>query len=106
MAKLTQLAPPRGGLTENVIFVHGLTGEALETWTSPPPSSAIWPVWLAEDIDGLAVWSVGYDAPLRDREGGAMHPTDLASNILECLLTESPIEKGDLILIGHSLGGP
>ena len=34
MAELIQLASPRGALTRNVIFVHGLDGDLRGTWTT------------------------------------------------------------------------
>ncbi len=105
MAELIQLASPRGALTRSVIFVHGLGGDPLETWTSSAQKSTIWPNWLAEDVEGLAVFSVGYDAPVSDSTGATMHPTDLANNILNRFYVEPSLEKGDIILIGHSLGG-
>jgi len=59
MAELIQLGSPNGVLTKSVIFVHGLGGDPRSTWTSPPPpENNIWPKWLAEDVEGLAVWSV------------------------------------------------
>jgi pimeloyl-ACP methyl ester carboxylesterase len=104
VAEIIQLAPERGSRTANVIFVHGLTGNSLETWTSPSPENAVWPKWLAEDLEGVAVYSIGYDAPLSDRDRATMHPTDLASNVLNRLLVDSRFNEGEVIL-GHSLGG-
>lgn len=105
MAELKQLAPARGTRAASVIFVHGLTGDPLETWTTPLPKRVVWPTWLAEDFEGLAVYSVGYDAPISDADAEAMHPTDIAKNLLHRLLIEPPLKEGQLILVGHSLGG-
>ncbi len=105
MAKLIPIAEATGEKRASAIFVHGLTGDPLETWTSPPPESAVWPKWLAEDLKGLAVFSVGYDAPVRDSDHATMHPVDIASNVLNGLLAEPPLKEGQIILIGHSLGG-
>ena len=33
----------------DVIFVHGLTGEVKETWSSES-GDGYWPEWLSEDI--------------------------------------------------------
>jgi hypothetical protein len=38
----------------------------------------LWPRWLAEDIDGLAIWSIGYGAPISRLRGDAMHLVDRA----------------------------
>ena len=102
---LIVLAAPRGPQNASVIFVHGLGGDPLKTWTSPPPASEVWPKWLAEDIEGLAVFSVSYDAPASNANGEAMHLTDLAISVLNHLLVEPRLEQGEVILIGHSLGG-
>jgi pimeloyl-ACP methyl ester carboxylesterase len=64
-----------------------------------------WLGWLAKDIKGLAVWSVGYETPISRWRGSAMHLTDRATNILARLLAEPALREGSLILIGHSLGG-
>ena len=105
MAELLQLAQARGPLRANVVFVHGLQGDPRETWTSPPPASAVWPEWLAQDCDGVAVWSVGYDAPVSDWTGSAMHLSDRGENIFKRLLTKAELRDGELVFIGHSLGG-
>ena len=73
MAELIPLAPARGAPARHVIFVHGLSGGPRGTWTSPPPPpprNRIWPNCLAEDVEGLAVWSVGYDAPVSNERVG------------------------------------
>ena len=102
MAEFHLLAPARGEHKASAVFIHGLGGDPYETWTS---GSAVWPAWLAEEIDGLAVWLVGYDAPASEWQGGGMHPVDHATAILSRLYIEPALAKGDLYLIGHSLGG-
>jgi hypothetical protein len=72
MSRLIELAHARGSKREAVIFLHGLDGDPLGTWTSEEDVPAVWPKWLAEDIEGLAVWSVGYEAPVA-RHGDASH---------------------------------
>jgi pimeloyl-ACP methyl ester carboxylesterase len=105
VAEVELLAPARGALTTNVIFVHGLTGDPLETWRSPPPNSELWPLWLAEDLEGVAVYTIGYDAPISDAAAESMHPTDIANNLFNRLLIEDGLRQGQLVFIGHSLGG-
>lgn len=48
----------------NVLFVHGLGGDPVSTWCYEGglADGYFWPRWLAEDITGLAVYSVGYPA--------------------------------------------
>ncbi len=103
MADVRQLAQARGELAANIILVHGLTGKPLETWTTP--KQELWPLWLAQDIEGIAVYSVGYDAPVSNAAGVTMHPTQIASNLLSRLLNSDELKQGRIIFIGHSLGG-
>ncbi len=64
-----------------------------------------WPRWLADEDPTLAVYVIGYDAPVSRWRGTAMHLTDQATNVLNRLLAEPALARGPLILIGHSLGG-
>lgn len=76
------------------------------TWTSPPPpENYVWPKWLAEDVEGLAVWSVGYETPVSNWRGSAMDLSDRAANALSLLLVNPDLREGELIFVGHSLGG-
>ncbi len=108
MAELLRLAEPRGDVKRHVIFVHGLDGDPRKTWTSPAsplPDNRLWPTWLAADIDGLAVWSLGYEAPALEWRGSAMALADRAGNVLSRLEAEIRLASGELIFVGHSLGG-
>jgi pimeloyl-ACP methyl ester carboxylesterase len=105
MAEVLTIAEAKGEKRASAIFVHGLTGDPLEAWTSSAPVNALWPQWLAEDLEGLAVYSIGYDAPVSDRVRATMRPVDIASNVLNRLLVEPRFNEGEVIFIGHSLGG-
>ncbi len=106
MAELECLAESRGELTTNVVFVHGLGGNIRTTWQADRRDEAtLWPLWLAEDIPGHAIWSVGYPAAISRWRGTAMHLVDRARNVFLSLRTEPKLAEGRLILIGHSLGG-
>ena len=106
MASFELLAPARGEHKASAVFIHGLGGDVRKTWTSRGAPPAVWPAWLAKEIDGLAVWLVGYNAPAsRWRRRGGMHPADHAKAILTLLYDEPRLASGELFLIGHSLGG-
>jgi hypothetical protein len=105
LADLHPLSNSRGALKAHVIFLHGLGGHPYRTWQATSDKKSLWPRWLAEDIEGLAVWSVGYEAPVSRWKGTAMHLVDRAENILGRLLTRAELRTGRIILIGHSLGG-
>ena len=106
MADILPLAASRGLLKANVIFLHGLGGHPRLTWqATKKDEKTLWPLWLAEDIEGHAIWSIGYEAPISRWRGNAMHLVDRAENILGLLLTCSQLKEGRIILVGHSFGG-
>src|SRR3712207_6974167 len=46
-------------------------------------NGSFWPVWLAEDVEGLAVYTLAYEAPASNWLGTAMALQDRAVNVLE-----------------------
>jgi hypothetical protein len=86
MTKLIKVADWTEGARLNVVFVHGLGGNAYDTWRRGADDDTFWPVWLARDISGLAAWTLAYDAALTNWSGTAMPIQDRAKNVLECLL--------------------
>jgi pimeloyl-ACP methyl ester carboxylesterase len=111
MSQLIRIAGPDGEPRASVVLVHGLGGHVQDTWRQGGAAkkltddSTFWPPWLARDCERLAVYLVGYDAPVSRVRGTAMHLTDQARNILARILAEPALARGPLILIGHSLGG-
>lgn len=76
MANIFPIAEAKGEKWANVVFFHGLGGDAHTTWRASPDESSFWPAWLAQDIEGLSVYTVGYEAPVSRWSGSAMHLTD------------------------------
>jgi tetratricopeptide (TPR) repeat protein/pimeloyl-ACP methyl ester carboxylesterase len=105
MADLFLIAKARGPKSANVVFFHGLGGDSKSTWQATKDEASLWLPWLAQDIEGLSVYSVGYEAPVSGWHGSAMELTDRAANVLNLLLVEPDLGAGQLILAGHSLGG-
>ena len=105
MSEISKVAAPKGDTHVNVILIHGLGGDLRKTWQCGPDAEQFWPPWLSADVDGVAVYSVGYDASVSRLHGTAMHFTDRAKNILERILADPQLMRGKLVLIGHSLGG-
>ncbi|MFD5096572.1 FxSxx-COOH system tetratricopeptide repeat protein [Amycolatopsis thailandensis] len=93
--------PEPAGL--DVVFLHGLDGDARKTWAGGSPSS-FWPEWLAEDFDRLAVWSVGYEAWSTGWRGRAMPMQDRAINLMARLQNHG-IGERPLCFVTHSMGG-
>lgn len=90
---------------KHVVFIHGLGGNVETTWQSNNSEKVFWPKWLHEDIEDTCIWSIGYEAPKLTVRDSGMGLLDRAQNVLETLLTEQQLSKGELILVGHSLGG-
>ncbi|MBI3798280.1 MAG: alpha/beta fold hydrolase [Deltaproteobacteria bacterium] len=105
MADLFAISDVQGEVAQHVILFHGLGGHPHNTWRSLTKSKICWPQWLAEDIEGLAVRTVGYDAAVSRWHGSAMPLPDRATNVLERILAEPKLQTGEIILIGHSFGG-
>lgn len=85
----------------DVVFLHGLGGDARKTWAS---WDAFWPSWLSEDVRGVAVWSVGYAASPSGWLGRAMPIQDRAVNVLARLQNEGVGDR-PLVFVTHSMGG-
>jgi tetratricopeptide (TPR) repeat protein len=92
-------APERAVL--DVVFLHGLDGDARKSWTS---GDGFWPEWLADDVPGVAVWSVDYDAWSSGWRGRAMSMEDRAINVLAALQSRR-IGKRPMVFVTHSMGG-
>jgi pimeloyl-ACP methyl ester carboxylesterase len=105
MAQIIHVGTGSGEKRANVVFLHGLGGDPRTSWQSRPDQQSFWPHWLADDIAGLSVYSIGYEAPVTQWRGTAMHLIDLSNNLLARVLAEQPLQTGQLNLVGHSLGG-
>jgi pimeloyl-ACP methyl ester carboxylesterase len=105
MTRLIKIAEWSGVKCGNVVFVHGLGGHVYDTWRKHADDGTFWPLWLAEDIEGLTVYSLAYDAPQTNWLGTAMPLQDRAVNVLECLLGEVDLQNGPIGFVCHSLGG-
>ena len=88
----------------DVVFVHGLDGDAKSTWHPKNAPSNFFPKWLGEEFPNIGVWSLGYDACSSGWKGGTMPLVDRATNVL-ARLEAAGIGHRPLIFIVHSLGG-
>ena len=104
MSRIVRIASWKGTPRASVVFVHGLGGHVYNTWRRAPDDT-FWPLWLARDVEGLAVYSLAYEAPASNWLGTSMPLQDRAVNIFEVLLTEPGLRTGPVIFVCHSLGG-
>jgi len=102
MSTITQIGDLSAAQAKlSAVFLHGLGGDHRDTWSV---EGCFWPEWLAQDIEGLAVYSVGYDASPVAWFGRAMPLLDRANNVLERLETEG-VAEAPIVFVCHSLGG-
>jgi pimeloyl-ACP methyl ester carboxylesterase len=88
----------------DVVFVHGLDGDARGTWQPAGNTGPVWPEWLGEDLPQAGVWLLGYDVPSSAWTGHAMPLADRATNVLALLDTHGLGER-PIVFIAHSIGG-
>ncbi|KAE8443281.1 hypothetical protein EG329_001997 [Mollisiaceae sp. DMI_Dod_QoI] len=93
----------------DMVFVHGLTGDAIETWSSGRDN--FWPVkLLQEDISSVRIMTFGYNSAVVKMLGGvsqntlSQHAQQLATS-LDLLRHEDGTSQRPLIFVCHSLGG-
>ncbi|NEI50526.1 alpha/beta hydrolase [Rhizobium leguminosarum] len=92
----------------DVVFVHGLTGSPLETWTSEnssEPEGKYWPKWLGADLPHLNLYAVGYPASLFSKWANKeMDLYERAKSLLE-IMASYDVGERPIVFVGHSLGG-
>jgi hypothetical protein len=111
----------------DIIFVHGLNGDARATWqsaapgprwgwltrlwgkimrTSRPPvhQPEFWLEWVAQEFPAAAVWSLGYPAASSAWRGHATPLPDRAKDILNFLYLRK-FGNRPILFVAHSLGG-
>jgi len=89
----------------HVMFIHGLGGDADNTWLGRAENKEAWPLWLLEDSDDINIWSIEYSAPKFKLNNDGMGIADLATNIFERILSTEELLDGEIIFVCHSLGG-
>jgi pimeloyl-ACP methyl ester carboxylesterase len=89
----------------DVVFVHGLNGDARTTWHPKDQPDEFWPSWLCEDMPEIGVWSVGYEVNSFGWKGSTMPLADRAVNALVLLDTYGIGKENPVVFITHSLGG-
>ncbi|NER26790.1 MAG: alpha/beta hydrolase [Symploca sp. SIO1C4] len=90
----------------DVIFVHGLDGNARSTWhpKGRVDDDDFWPNWLGQELPDLGIWSLSYKVEPFKWKGETMPLVDRATNTL-AILDINKIGNRPLIFITHSLGG-
>jgi hypothetical protein len=87
----------------DVIFVHGLDGDARTTWHPRGQPDHFWPAWLGDDLPDVGVWSLQYAVSASAWKGHAMPLYDRANSTLDLFAFD--IGQRPLAFVCHSLGG-
>lgn len=107
----------------DIVFIHGLNGDARKTWehpkeprlrrlcrrlafwkTYPEPRSRFWPDWVADEFLTAGIWSLRYPAASTAWRGHAMSLPDRATNVLQ-LFHLNGLGQRPILIVAHSLGG-
>lgn len=117
MSELHRISTNVSDRVADVLFLHGLGGDAFSTWRCGKDQSSSWPHWLAEEFPDVRFWSLHYAASPTNRArgfrkwfsgnrdaGDAMPLPDRAREVVD-LMVQHQIGSRPLLLIGHSLGG-
>jgi hypothetical protein len=94
----------RSDRVADVVFVHGLDGDARSTWTTPKLKDGFWPEWLGADLPDVGIWSIEYAVKSSSWAGYSMALVERARSLLD-LLVGNGIGDRAIIFIAHSFGG-
>jgi pimeloyl-ACP methyl ester carboxylesterase len=102
----SQPSTPNPDAQLDVVFIHGLNGDAIKTWAAGGDPANFWPRWLVKDVPSINVWSADYDASVLATlsTGGGVSLIGRAASLLDLLLSHG-IGNRPVIFITHSLGG-
>ncbi len=95
----------KSDLIGNVVFVHGLNGDAKTTWNIERDKNFSLPICLGQDFPEVGIWSVGYEVESTAWKGAAMPLVDRALNVLELLGVNHQLSAHPIVFITHSMGG-
>lgn len=88
----------------DVVFIHGLDGNAVDSWKRAGEDGFSWPEKLGEDFPDIGIWSLNYDAASTAWFGDAMPIEDRSKNLIEELRLRH-IGERPVVFVTHSLGG-
>lgn len=88
----------------DLLFIHGLGGDAYSTWQYENREEYLWPKGLAGDFPEIGVWTIAYGAVASKWVEDVMPMEDRAQNLLNHFVANG-IGKRPFALVAHSMGG-
>jgi pimeloyl-ACP methyl ester carboxylesterase len=88
----------------DVLFIHGLGGDAFSTWQYEEKDEYFWPKGLVGDFPEIGVWTIAYGATPSRWIEDVMAMEDRAENLLNQFVANG-IGKRPFTLVAHSMGG-
>jgi pimeloyl-ACP methyl ester carboxylesterase len=89
----------------DVLFIHGLGGDAFTTWQYENKAEYFWPKAMAKEFpDKIGVWTVAYGATPSKWVEDVMPMEDRAQNLLSHF-SANGVGKRPFTLVAHSMGG-
>ena len=89
----------------DLIFVHGLTGDAKASWCSAGDPTVFWPIWLHEEFSDVSILTLGYSASLFNKWIAKELTLFECANAALDLLAAEGVGQRPLGFVAHSLGG-
>jgi pimeloyl-ACP methyl ester carboxylesterase len=92
----------RSNAHDVIVFVHGVMGDEISTWTNP--NGSYWPRMLTIDpaFDGVDVYVYGYPSPALKR---SFTVDEIADNMRLILATDGVLKYDRITFVSHSMGG-
>jgi hypothetical protein len=93
--------PSDSNIPINIIFVHGLGGSAVGTWTEAE-SDSLWPLWLSEikGLENARIMTFGYDSAWNNiwKTSNVLDISDFAKQLVHDLWLHY-LEHGDVYIL-------
>jgi triacylglycerol esterase/lipase EstA (alpha/beta hydrolase family) len=86
-----------------IVFVHGIMGDGVSTWTSESESHSYWPRMLTKDhaFDDVDIYVYSYPTGF----WATLSIDELADNMRSTLVVDGVSDYPKIVFLSHSMGG-